>query len=249
MIRHYAERGLLAGAAGGLAFGLYVAVVGNPLVHAAETLAEGGHDHASHAHGGEASVVSEATTNLVSVGGGVLWGLLLGAVVFGVVYYLFEPAIPGEGATKRYVLAAAGFLTVSGAPWLVVPPRPPGVESTVPVFDQQLLYGAMVLAGAVVCILAGLVYRRLTDAGVRRSFTVVGALSPLVLLAIPPMLVSVPTTGSVPEAVLRAYRGSVVFGQTLLWFVLASAHMWLGEPDASEQMADLAVDDPAYPSD
>jgi len=120
MFRAYVERGLLAGAAGGLTFGLFVALVGNPLVHAIEEM---GHDHSHGAGGHEASVVSEATTSVASIGGGVLWGLLLGTVVFGLGYYVLEPAIPGTGATKRYVLAAAGFVTVSGAPWLVSPPN------------------------------------------------------------------------------------------------------------------------------
>lgn len=244
MFRRYLERGLAAGAVGGLAFGLFVAVVGNPLVRAVESL---GHHHA--AHGGHESAVSATVTNVVSVGGGVLWGLLLGGVVFGALYYFLEPAIPGDGATKRYVLAAAGFVTASGAPWLVVPPKPPGVESTVAVGTQQLLYGGMVLAGALACMLAGYAYDRLRGRGVRWQFAAVGALAPFALLAVPALAFSVPTTGDVPAAMTVAYRGFVVFGQATLWFVLASAHAWLGDARSPAATDEFAPDGATYPSD
>ncbi|PSQ32444.1 hypothetical protein BRD09_03565, partial [Halobacteriales archaeon SW_10_68_16] len=141
MLRSYVERGVLAGAAGGLTFGLFVAVVGNPLVGYVEELGhagDGGHQAAE-------GFLSETVTNLGSVGGGVLWGLLLGAIFFGAVYYFLEPAIPGEGATKRYVLAGAGFLTVSGAPWLALPPVAPGMEQSLPTQTRLLIYGGMMI--------------------------------------------------------------------------------------------------------
>lgn len=238
MIRSYVERGLLAGSAGGLAFGLFVALVGNPLVGYVEELGhaagEGQHSGAAASeaahHAGE-GLLPGAVTSAVSVSGGILWGLLLGAVFFGVVYYFFEPAIPGEGATKRYVLAGAGFVTVSGAPWLVLPPQPAGVEATLPTETRILWYGGMLLAGAAVCLLAGLVYRRLSLRGARRPVATVAALAPLALLAIP--VVAAPAagaTGEVPAEMALAYRGFVVFGQATLWFFLASVHVWLGVP-------------------
>ena len=116
MLFAHLRRGLVAGAAGGVVYGLFVASVVVSLVELAESFEAGGHEAA----------VSATTTVVVSVGGGVLWGLFLGLLVFGAVYYFFEPAIPGEGATRSYLLGAAGFVTVSGAPWLVLPPLPPG---------------------------------------------------------------------------------------------------------------------------
>ncbi len=242
MFRSYLERGLFAGATGGLAFGLFVAVVGNPLVGSVEQLGhtvEGASHHGGAGdHGGHA--VSATVTNLVSVGGGVLWGLLLGAVVFGVVYYFLEPAIPGEGATKRYVLAGAGFVTVSGAPWLVLPPQPAGVELVVPTETRILVYGGMVLAGALACTLAGYAYTRLTARGRRRPVAAVVSLVPLAGLAGLALVgPTVATTGAVPVEMAAAYRGFVVFGQAGLWFVLASAHAWLssraGSPDTAAE--------------
>ena len=224
MLRSYVERGVLAGTAGGLAFGLFVALVGNPLVGHVEKLARAS-EEGHHAADG---LLSATVTNLVSVGGGILWGLLLGAVVFGVVYYFLEPAIPGEGAARRYVLAGAGFLTVSGAPWLVLPPQPAGVESALATETRIIWYGGMVVAGAVVCLLAGYTYRRLIRRGTRQPLAALGALAPLALLALPVAIAPTAATASgVPADVALAYRGVVVFGQAGLWFVLASAHAWL----------------------
>lgn len=240
MIRSYVERGLLAGAAGGLAFGLFVAIVGNPLVGYVEGLGhagEGGHHgagasgEAAH-HAGE-GLLSGAVTSAVSVGGGVLWGLLLGAVFFGVVYYFFEPAIPGEGATKRYVLAGAGLLTVSGAPWLVLPPQPAGLEAALTTETRILWYSVMIAAGAVVSLLALYTYGRLSRRGTRQSVATLAALAPLALLAVPVAVAPTTATASeMPAAMAAAYRGFVVFGQATLWFVLASVHAWLGVPSS-----------------
>jgi len=241
MFRSYVERGLCAGAAGGLAFGLFVAVIGNPLVGHAEKLGHAGEE--SGVHGGE-SVVSDAVANLVSVGGGVLWGLFLGTVAFGAVYYFLEPAIPGTGATKRYVLAAAGFVTASGAPWLVLPPQPAGVEAALPTGTRILWYGGMVAAGAAVCLFAGYAYQRLTARGTGRPTAALAALAPFASLAVP--VAVAPTTaaaGDTPAGMVAAYRGFVVFGQATLWFVLASAHAWLGTPSPPPGAVDRSVEE------
>jgi hypothetical protein len=226
MFRSYVERGLAAGAVGGVAFGLFVAVLGTPLVEYAETV---GHAAGTGDHGGE-SAVSETVTGLAGVGGGVLWGLLLGAVVFGAVYYLLEPAIPGAGATKRYVLAAAGFVTVSGAPWLALPPQPAGVDAALPADVRILWYGGMAVAGAAVCCVAGQTYTRLTARGVGRPATCLAALVPFAALAVPAAAAPATTTGAVPAGMTAVYQGVVVFGQVTLWFVLASVHAWLSAP-------------------
>ena len=216
------RRGAVAGAVGGVAYGLYTAVVGNPLVAHAEALAHRGHEHA-HGHEPEAaSAVSEGVAQAVSVGGGVVLGLLFGVVVFGAVGYLLEPALPARGGS--YLLGLAGFLTVSGVPWLVLPPAAPGVESSMPTDAALALYAGLVAVGAVACLAAGWTYRRLSERGSRvaagAGLAVFGTVVGLAVLAAPS-----PTYDSaLPASFETAYVGAVAVGQLGLWGVTAAAH-------------------------
>lgn len=247
MFFQYLKRGLAAGLVAGLVFGVFMAFVGNPFVgyvdevahggHAVET--EGGGDHHGesdhHDAGGHEAAsgdpaegtVSLAVTRAVSVLASGFWGLLFGATVFGIAFFFLEPSIPGTGATKSYLLAAAGFLTVSGAPWLALPPVAPGMEQALPTDTRLAIYGGMMVAGLAAALLSGTVYNRLSaDRG--RAVAAVAALAPLALLPVLAVLMPAnPTTGAVPADLARTFQGFVVFGQAVLWFVLASAHAWL----------------------
>jgi len=219
MFTRYIFRGMKAGVVGGLAFGLFVALVGNPFIGYAETFEEGGHGHGP--------VVSGAVTTGVSIVGGVLVGMLLGAVVLGVGYYFLEPAIPGEGGSKSYLLATAGFVTVSGAPWLILPPQPPGVEQSLAVGTRLAVYAVMMVAGAVACGLAGYVYNQ-SRARAGRLTAVAGALVPLGLLLVVAFLMPVnAVSGPIPSDLAAVFRTVVGVGQAGLWLALASAHAWL----------------------
>lgn len=222
MARGYLERGALAGLAGGLGYGLFLTTVGSAFTVGLEAVGSG------HDHGGAA--ISEATTAAVSVGSGVLWGLLLGIAVFGIAYYFLEPELPGTGVTKRLALAGAGFLIVSGAPWLVLPPQAPGVEQALPTETRMAWYGGTMAAGALVVGLAGLAHRE--TAGRHVAARTLATLAPLALLAVPVLLAPAnPTHGHVPGALAAAYRWTVVFGQVGLWATVAGVHAWLGDPD------------------
>lgn len=221
MLTGYLARGLKAGVVAGAAFGLFLALVANPLVGAADGLA---HEGGGHGVAAEHSAVSATVTTLVSIGSGVLWGLLLGAVAFGGAFYLLEPSLPGTGPAKSYALAGAGFLTVSGAPWLALPPRPPGAEQALPTDTRMLVYAGMMLAGGVACLLAGAAYSR----GRARRGPLVGALGavcPLALLAVPAAVApDNPAVHSLPSGLAAATAGLVVFGQATLWVVLGTVH-------------------------
>lgn len=220
MATKYLERGALAGVVGGLAYGLFTTLVANPFVAGLETFE---HGHASE------PAVSSLTTSLVSVGGGVLWGLLFGILGFGIAFYFLEPVLPGSPVTKRLVLAAAGFLTISGAPWLVLPPQPPGVEQSLVTGARTTWYAGMMVAGAGVTVVGGSVYQKLAA---RNEFVrAVAAVAPLCLLAVPMVLAPSNTVhGDVPAGLVAAFRWTVVFGQVALWATLAGVHAWLGEP-------------------
>lgn len=220
------KRGVAAGALAGLAYGLFTWLVVNPLIAVMEGLAHEGHGH-GHEHGhhaGEhAHAVSEATTAVVSAGGGVLWGILLGAA-FGVAYFLLEPALPG-GRAKPYALAGAGFLAVSGAPWLALPPTPPGADQLLSPGLRLAIYGGMMLLGALAAATALLAYDRLAPR--RRSEALVAAAVPLAALVAVAAVVPANLGGGVPADLAAAFRWLVAFGQAGLWTLIAAAFVRL----------------------
>lgn len=220
MLPKYLKRGLVAGLIAGIVLAVFTLAVGTPFMGYAE---EFEHAEESSAHAGDE--LSAATTGAIGTAASILWGLLLGVVAFGLGYYFLEPAIPGAVDTRSYLLAAVGFVTVSGAPWLVFPPQPPGVEQALSTDTRLVWYLIMMVAGALACGLAGYAYDRLSGRGV---LSIAGALAPFALLAFPVVLAPPnPVESTVPDAVAASFRGLVVFGQLGLWFVLASIHAWL----------------------
>ncbi|WP_226479729.1 CbtA family protein [Natrinema amylolyticum] len=256
MLVDYLERGVLAGAVAGIAYGAYMALVANPLIGYMETLAEGG-EHGGHSHAGEhaheagehahaagehAHAVSEATTAAVSVGSGVLWGILLGGA-FALAFYFLEPALPGRGRVKPYVLAGAGFLTVSVAPWLVLPPATPGAEQAFDPTLRSAIYAGMMAVGAITAGASIYGYGRVSARS--RPLGVVTAAVPIaVLVAITavaaPMIVEV---GAMPADLVTAFRGLTVLSQAALWTLVAGCFGWLqtraGVRSAAERRDDL----------
>jgi predicted cobalt transporter CbtA len=247
MLTDHVKRGLQAGLLAGGAYGLFVALLANPLISYAETFEHG------HSHGGGGPVVSNAITSVVSVAGGVSLGVLFGVVGFGVIFYFIEPAIPGVGATKSYLLGAAGFVSISGAPWLALPPQPPGIEQALGTEPRLLWYVVMVLAGALACGLAGYAYSRLRlDHG--RGLAAAGSLLALVFLPLVAAFAPAnPVSGSLPVAFVSVFRAVTLMGQLGLWFVLASAHAWFRQrsdttdSDRSDQLR--FSDTPPIPSE
>lgn len=225
MLTDYVTRGLKAGVLAGIAFGVFVALVGNPLIGYAETF--------EHGHGA-GPVVSGTVTTTVSIVGGVLLGILFGGVVLGAVFYFLEPMIPGVAGSKSYVLGAAGFITVSGAPWLLFPPQPPGVEQALATDVRLTWYLVMMLTGGLACALSGYVYTRVrTPHGRLTAFV-----SALAALALVPLVAAFgpanPVSGPVPAELASVFRTVTVVGQVGLWFVLASVHAWLLRRDRFE---------------
>lgn len=235
MITSYFVRGAKAGAVGGLVYGLFVALVGNSLVGFAETFEE------AHAHEAGGPVVSEATTIAVSVLSGGLWGVFMGMVVFGLGYYFLEPMLPGKRDTKSYLLGAGGFITVSAAPWLILPPQPPGIEQALSTNTRIVWYAIMMIAGGVVWFLSMSAYNRYRE---QKARAVVAALLPFALLAIPVVASPAnPVAGPIPEGFAVAFRWIVVFSIVLLWITLASTHAWLISRTAEPAQVSLNVQD------
>lgn len=214
MIADYLRRGVAAGGVAGIAYGLYMALVGNPL---STYVAHAAHDHA---HGG--GLVSETTTAAVSAGSGLLWAVLLGGT-FAVALYLLEPALPGSDEARSYVLAGAGFLTVSGVPWLALPPAAPGAVHEYPIGVRMQAYVGLVVLGAITAAAAVLAYKR----GARRHVglgVVAGAAPILVVAAV--LAVAAPTVTTYPEHpadLVAAYQGLTILTQAGLWLLVAGS--------------------------
>jgi predicted cobalt transporter CbtA len=247
MLVEYTRRGLKAGLVGGMVYGCFVALIGNPLIGVIETMG-GGHGHAA-AHSHHAPAVSGAVTNVVSIGAGIVLGLLFGAVAFGGVYYFLEPGIPGRRDTKSYLLGGVGFVTVSGAPWLLFPPQPPGVEQALPTDVRIVWYVIMMGVGAIGCGLAGYVYVQLRERG--RIVAFAGSVVPLFLIPVVAVLggmsLGVKTgvvSGILPGSLVRSFRAIVAFGQIGLWMVIAGTHAWLirREPRETTQLETASSD-------
>lgn len=217
------KRGAAAGTIVGLVYGLFMALVAHPLT---ASLAEMAHHGAHGEAGADSHAVSETTTALVSVGSGVLWGIFLGGA-FGLFYYFLEPAIPGSSAIRPYVLAGAGFLTISVSPWLVLPPVAPGMEHHLAASTRIWLYAGLMLAGAALSVLAVVLYRR-TGSDWKRSAALGFAPIAAAIVFVPLLTPTFVSGGGLSADLVVAYRSLVIFGQAGLWVGLATAFRWLG---------------------
>ncbi len=229
MIADYLKQGVFAGFVAGLAYGIYMLLVGSPLSQYAH---DAGHSH-DHGHGHGHShdsghAVSELTTAVVSAGSGVLWAIFLGGL-FGVVFYFLEPALPGRGGLKAAVLGAGGFLTVSVTPWLVLPPAAPGAEQLYTVELRLGVYTGLVMLGAFVSILAVSAYNRLEPR--HRGLALITGLVPVValVLVVPAITPTVVTHPELSNDLVTAYQSLALLSQAAIWLVVAGTFTWLHE--------------------
>lgn len=237
MIVDYLQRGVVAGGSAGLAYGMYVVFVGNPFT---EYLHDAGHDHGhghDHAHD-HSHAVSETTNFVVSAGSGVLWAIFLGGL-FAIALYVFEPALPGSTSVKSYVMAGAGFFSVSVTPWLVLPPAAPGAEQLYPIETRLWLYAALVVLGVIVSIVAVATFER---AGSRTLGIVYGAVPILAVVVVLPIVT--PTVVTHPDLAGEAvsvYQALAAFSQAGIWLLIAASFNWLrryADPPERESATD-----------
>lgn len=220
MIHEYFQRGVAAGVIAGLAYGLYMMFVGNPLSEYVEAAA-GGHE-GGHAHGGAGSLVPETTTAAVSATSGVLWAVLLGGA-FAVALYLLEPALPGRGDVKAYVLAGVGFFSVSVTPWLVFPPAAPGAVYQYPIDTRIAVYLGLVVVGIGLSAAAIGAYKRFAPRHVGLGVLAGSAPILVAVVVLPVLAPTAATHPDLPADLVAAYRGLVVLSQAALWLLLAGA--------------------------
>lgn len=216
MIVDSLKRGIIAGSVGGLVYGIDLVLIGSPLI---EQLEHANHVHTNHNHTG----MSELISIVINISSSLLWGVLLGAV-FGVVYYLFEPSLPGTENVKVYVLAAAGFLTVSGVPWLALPPVAPGMEQTLTADIRLIIYSSMMVLGIIICAISIALFQYHYTQKNRGPIAAIAiAMTPFLLCVIPIFLI--PTNIATPSDQLTTiYQLVVVSGQFLLWILIATIY-------------------------
>lgn len=224
-------RGVKAGLIAGVVFGLFMAIVANPLIAYADEMnhnnIEGEHSHEGEDHGSAENTNSILTNKIISILSAGLWGILLGGGIFGITYYLIEPIIPGTGTMKSYLLGIGGFITISGAPWITLPPTSPGIQQSLPSDTRTLIYAGMIIFGAVICLLSGIIYTHFKPSMGQPLATIIGVL-PFGLLLIPPVLVPKNTIRStLPEDLRVGMIGIVVFSQLMLWTILTISHAWI----------------------
>jgi hypothetical protein len=238
MLSDYLQRGVAAGLVAGLAYGLYMVLVGNPLGGYVDAVANG--HEGGHAHGHAGSVVSETTTAVVSAGSAVLWGVLLGGF-FAVALYLLEPALPGRGDVKAYVLAGAGFFSVSVTPWLVLPPAAPGAVHRYGIDTRLAAYLGLVVVGIGLSTAAIGAYKRFARRHI--GLAVLAASIPiLVAAALSTLAPTIATHPDLPGDLVTAYRGLVVLTQAALWFLIAGTFTRLQRWSDGERTTQPAED-------
>ena len=215
MFSSYLKRGGVAGLAGGLIFGAYTGFIIGPLITVAETFEQ---SHELRSHG--TSFITSVTTTTTSITAGILWGIFLGVLVFGVIYFFIEPLLPGVEGIKSYVIAGGGLLSLSGAPWLILPPQPPGADQSLPTDIRIIIYIVMIVVGVVTFGLSISAWRRLDN-----RLKYLGAALPIVILVFISITTSVnPITTSLPTSFVALFQAIVTTGQLILWSVTAIVH-------------------------
>lgn len=179
-----------------------------------------------HGTGATGPAVSALTTAPVSVGGGVLWGALLGVLGVGVVDCLLEPAIPGPPGLKSYLLGAAGFVTVSGAPWLVLAAPVTGGRTGRPDADPRRLMPRGGRCGGPGGA-AGYLYNAVREAWGRLRATVTAGGPLLLLVGLAVLVPGTPTSTERPQQFIAAYQEVIGFSPAALWFALAGVRAWM----------------------
>ena len=219
------RRGLLAGLIAGLVSGVYLLLVGEPVIDQAirlEAAASGGAP--------AVEVFSRGTQRLGLVGATVLYGLAVGGV-FAIIHQLLEPRMAaGTAWDKAIRLAAAGFGTLFLVPFFEYPSNPPGVGDPATAGTRTRLYLAAIALSAVISLLAWLAAHRLAELGVerwRRQLAVGAGYLVAVGLAYS-VLPEVSQRVNVPAEVLWEARLASASGQALLWACIGAAFGALG---------------------
>jgi predicted cobalt transporter CbtA len=230
---HLLRRGVVAGAAAGMAAALVTWLVVEPVIRRALVIEEarGGHSHGSV---GEEPLVSRGLQVIGGAGTSALAGVMFGvlfAVVFAKVRHLL-PATTDFG--RAVVLAALGFFVFSLLPGTRLPANPPAVGDPATVTQRTWLYVLCILLGLLIVSVVASVDRyqrgRDVDDAVRGTVNLltlaVGVV--LVFALVPGTPDTVPA--DVPAALLWDFRLASLTQLAVMWTTLGVSFGLLVRP-------------------
>ncbi|MEU6733833.1 CbtA family protein [Streptomyces physcomitrii] len=231
-------RGVVAGAAAGLAAGLFSLFAAEPLMdraireEEARAAKEHAHEHAAATAQHHEELFSRSTQHFGLVVTAVVAGIALG-VFFALAYALIHRRTPLANPWPRaLVLAAAAFLAVALLPALRYPANPPGVGDSATVTDRQEMWLGAVAIGVLGLLLAWQVAVKLAERPVPVRHTAV-AVTVVAVLAVLFLLPDNPDAVPVEATLLWDFRVLSIGTQALLWAVFGAVFGALGLRAAS----------------
>jgi hypothetical protein len=246
----FLRRGLIAGAAGGAASGLFLRFltetqIGYALRFEDATGIGAGPGDAHHE-------ISRGSQQWGGMLGALLFGAVLG-IVLGVVLAAFHHRIAARTEFGRAAkVAAAGFLSLTLLPALKYPPNPPAVGDPDTISDRTTAYLLFLAASVLVVYLAWWLWERLTSLGwdgaprfgvTAGAFVVVTA-GLFVVFPASPDRISPPDNEASPALQISADAPQEVLAE-LLDTARAIESDTIRDPSAPDEPLDLeAVDDP-----
>lgn len=211
-MKKYLREGVLAGAAGGLAMGLFLLLVGERAI--GDAIAR---ESTSGAH---EEMFTRGTQQLGGAIGAIFYGALLGALL-GITVALVRHHLRGDDWTRSIRVTAAAFVSVIVVPFVKYPPSPPGVGDPATIGRRTALYLLLLGVSVVATWAAWQIYRTLAYRGIADQRAV-----PLVLcahlLAVGFAVVFLPPTGdkdTLPVDLVWRFRLQSLAGSALLFAV------------------------------
>jgi predicted cobalt transporter CbtA len=201
---------VVAGLVAGATLAAFHSFLTEPVIDQAIAFEEAQAEHEEKA----APPVARDTQKAGLVVGSVLYGVFVG-LIFGGVYYLAQPALPGGRAlTRAVLLALAAYWLVALLPFLKYPANPPGVGQPETIEYRQALYVGFLLLS----IVGGLAAARLGRRARPRWLVAVGyAVFAFALYVLMP---ANPDPVSMATEVVSSFRLLSVVGLSLFWLVL-----------------------------
>ena len=219
-MRKYLREGLVAGAAGGVAAAIYLAIVVQPILGEAIALEERtgqGHDE----------LFTRSVQQIGGAAGTVLYGALVG-VILGSVLAMVRHRLRGDDGRRAVRVAVIGFVSVFLVPFLKYPGNPPGVGDPATVSRRTGLYLVFLALSLLAAWSGWRLARTLTAQGRRPEPAAAAGLSAY-LVVVGVAAIVLPGSGDVvalPAELVWRFRLASVGGSALLMAVTGSVLGW-----------------------